>query len=209
MARYTGPGCRICRRFGEKLMLKGNRCQTPKCAVEKRHTPPGEHAMRRRRKLSERGIQLREKQKVRYTYGVMERQFRRTFAEAERRKGITGETLLQLLELRLDNVVYRLGFADSRRQSRQLVRHGHFVINGRKTDIPSASLKVGDTVAWAEGSTKLEHYQIMAREIQSKYTPPWLSLDLQALTARVTGVPARSDVGGTIQEEEIVAYYSR
>ena len=208
MARYTGPVCRLCRRQGEKLMLKGDRCLTPKCALERRSYPPGQRRMRRRR-VSERGIQLREKQKARHIYGVLERQFRRCFAEAERRPGLTGENLLRILEMRLDNVVYRLGFADSRRQARQVVRHGHITLNGRKTDIPSCMVKPGGLVAWKEGSTKLEYYKRVAREIQGKTIPSWLSLDLQTLTGRVLSPPERSDIDNTIQEQTIVEYYSR
>src|ERR671933_669387 len=151
MARYTGPVCRICRRAGMKLFLKGERCFGPKCGVERRAFPPGDHGQRRR-KQSEYGLQLREKQKARSIYGVLEAQFRKHFEEAERRPGVTGENLLRILEMRLDNVVYRLGFADSRPQARQLVRHGHFMLNGTKTDIPSALVKPGDVVTVRAGS---------------------------------------------------------
>ncbi len=208
MARYTGPVCRLCRREGEKLMLKGDRCTTSKCALERRGTPPGQKP-RRRRKVSERGLQLREKQKVRRIYGILERQFRGHFAEAERRRGLTGENLLQILEMRLDSVVYRLGFADSRSQARQLVRHGHIALNGRKTDIPSCAVKPGDVISWKEGSTRLEYYKEMAREIQSKLIPSWLSLDMQTLSGRVLAPPARGDIDVRIDERLIVEYYSR
>ena len=208
MARYAGPVCRLCRRQGEKLFLKGERCMTPKCAIERRPTPPGQRG-RRRQRVSDRGIQLREKQKARHIYGILERQLRRHFAEGERRPGHTGENLLKILEMRLDNVVYRLGFADSRKQARHLVQHGHFTLNGRKTDIPSCAVKPGDTIAWMEGSTKLEYYKIMVRGIQSKPIPDWLSLDMQTLTGRVLAVPSRGDMESLIDENVVVEYYSR
>jgi small subunit ribosomal protein S4 len=208
MARYTGPACRICRRHNEKLMLKGAKCFTPKCPVVRRHTPPGQHGTARR-KVSEYNLQLKEKQKARYVYGILERQFRRHYAEAERRPGLNGENLLQILEMRLDNAVYRLGFADSRRQSRQLVLHGHITLNGRVTDIPSCSVKPDDTIGWKEGSTKTELYQIAAKEVESKVIPSWLSLDIGSLTGRVLSAPVRSEIDATIDERLIVAYYSR
>lgn len=209
MARYTGPVCRLCRRQGEKLMLKGERCLGPKCALERRSNPPGDHKRFRQRRMSDRGLQLRQKQKVRYIYGVLERQFRRHFAEAEKRPGLTGENLLKILEMRLDNVVYRLGFANSRRQARQLVRHGHITLNGRKTDIPSCQVKPGDIITWKEGSTKLEYYQRVAKEIQGKLIPNWLSLDLKTLSGRVLASPPRDDIDARIQEQLVVEYYSR
>ncbi|MBI2909883.1 MAG: 30S ribosomal protein S4 [Chloroflexi bacterium] len=208
MARYTGPVCRLCRRLGDKLLLKGDRCLTAKCAVERRGTPPGPH-LARRRKLSERGIQLREKQRARFVYGILERQFRKIFGEAESRPGITGEVLLQLLERRLDNVVHRLGFAESRAQARQLVRHGHIALNNRKTDIPSAIVKVGDTISWMPASIRSELYKTVARDIQSKAIPSWLSLDMQTLTGRVVSLPSRSDIDTTVDEHLIVEWYSR
>ncbi len=208
MARYTGPACRICRRQGDKLMLKGERCFTPKCPVEKRHTPPGQHTSTRR-KVSEYSLQLREKQKVRFAYGILERQFKRHFAEAERRPGLTGENLLQILEMRLDNVVYRLGFAESRRQARQVVQHGHITVNGRKAAIPSYQVKAGNVIAWKESSSKLALYQVVAKDIESKTIPGWLSLDREKLEGRVVAVPSRSDIESTIDERLIVAFYSR
>src|SRR4030042_31894 len=168
MARYTGPVCRLCRRNGEKLLLKGARCFTPKCAVDKRPKAPGQTAGRRRRRFSDRGLQLREKQKVRYTYGTLERQFKKTFRLAEKQTGITGENLLVLLERRLDNVVFRLGFADSRPQARQLVQHGHILLNGHKADIPSLFVKEGDTISWREGSQKTEYYKQIVESIEAK-----------------------------------------
>jgi len=208
MARYTGPACRICRRQGEKLMLKGAKCLTPKCPVVRRHSPPGQHSGARR-KVSEYSLQLREKQKTRLIYGVLERQFRRHFAEAERHPGQSGENLLQILELRLDNVVYRLGFADSRRQARQLVQHGHITVNGRVTTIPSYHAKEGDVIAWKEGSSKTVLYQMVAKDIESKFIPGWLSLDQSSLSGQVLSAPERSEIDSTIDERLIVAFYSR
>ena len=210
MARYTGPDCRLCRRFGEKLMLKGDRCTTPKCPLEKRNSPPGEHSSDRRRgRMSERGLQLQEKQKVRFTYGVLEKQFRRLFAEAKKRPGATGETLLQLLERRLDNVVYRLGFADSRAQARQIVRHGHILVNGRRTDIPSFLVKAGDLIKWREGSKKTEYYKTMVEKIEGKVMPTWLSLDKESMTGKVLSLPSKDDIEAAFNEKAIVEYYSR
>ncbi|MDH5696246.1 MAG: 30S ribosomal protein S4 [Dehalococcoidia bacterium] len=208
MARYTAAVCRLCRRSGEKLMLKGSRCLTPKCAMEKRVGHPGRQVGRRRR-LSDRSLQLREKQKARSTYGVLERQFRRLFGEAERQAGITGENLLVLLERRLDNVVYRLGFADSRSQARQLVRHGHIMLNGRKTDIPSCLVKEGDTIAWKETSTKTEYYKQLVQSIESKSVLSWLSLDVENLVGQVLSLPTPDDIEAKFEGKSIVEYYSR
>jgi len=210
MARYTGPSCRLCRRFGEKLMLKGDKCSTPKCPVEKRNAPPGEHsAARARGRMSERGMQLAEKQKARFIYGVLERQFRRFFAEAKKRPGATGETLLILLERRLDNVVYRLGFADSRAQARQLVRHGHIIVNGRRTDIPSFLVKAGDVIKWRDASKKTEYYKTMVEKIEAKSIPSWLSLDKETMTGKVLELPVRENIEARFSEKAIVEYYSR
>lgn len=210
MARYTGPVCRLCRRTGEKLMLKGERCATPKCSLERRATPPGQRMTRgRRRKVSDYELRLREKQKARYTYGVLEQQFRRLFAKAEKIPGTTGENLMQLLERRLDNVVYRLGFADSRSQSRQLVRHGHLMVNGHKVDIPSFLVKPGDIISWKEKDTKTELYKKVAQEIDSKLIPSWLSLDRQDLSGRVLTLPIPGEVGAKFDGKMIVEYYSR
>ncbi len=208
MARYTGPACRICRRQGEKLMLKGAKCLTPKCPVEKRHTPPGQHKVTRRR-VSEYSIQLKEKQKARYMYGVLERQFEKYFEEAARRPGLSGENLLQMLETRLDNVVYRLGFADSRRQARQLVLHGHITRNGRKTNVASCRLKVGDVVAWHEGSRQTVPYSAAEAEIEGRVIPGWLELDAEKMVGRVVSVPTRDDIESIIDERLIVEFYSR
>ncbi len=198
----------MCRRSGEKLMLKGSRCFTPKCAMDRRGKPPGQQLGRRRR-LSDRGLQLREKQKARYTYGLMERQFRRFFALAEKQAGITGENLLVSLERRLDNVVCRLGFADSRAQARQLVRHGHITLNGRKTDIPSCLVKEGDVISWKEGSTKTEYYKQLVQSIESKLVANWLSLDRQNLAGRVLALPTSDDIDAKFSGKTIVEYYSR
>ena len=208
MARYTGPVCRICRRHGEKLFLKGDKCFTPKCLVEQRSVPPGQHGSVRR-KISEYGLQLREKQKARYIYGILERQFKRYFAEAERRPGLTSENLLQLLEMRLDNVIYRLGFADSRRQARQLVLHGHITVNGRKAGIPSYQVKSGSVIAWKEGSSKLALYKMAAEAIEGKTVPGWLSLDREKISGRVLSIPSSGDIETTIDRQLIVAFYSR
>ncbi len=208
MGRYTAAVCRLCRRSGEKLMLKGSRCLTPKCAVDRRSKPPGRQ-LRRRRRVSDRGLQLREKQKARTTYGILERQFRQLFAQAERQSGITGKNLLVLLERRLDNVVYRLGFGDSRSQARQLVQHGHIMLNGRKTDIPSCLVKEGDTISWREGSTKTEYYKQLLQSIESKSVLSWLSLDRQTLVGQVLSLPTPDDTDAKFDGKTIVEYYSR
>ncbi len=207
MARYTAAVCRLCRRSGEKLMLKGSKCIT-KCTLDKRARPPGMQLGRRRR-LSDRGLQLREKQKVRYSYGLMERQFRRSFARAERQSGITGENLLVLLERRLDNVVYRLGFADSRAQARQLVGHGHILLNGRKTNIPSCLVKEGDAISWREGSTKTGYYKQLVKSIESKSVANWLSLDERKLVGQILSLPTPDDVEAKFEAKAVVEYYSR
>ncbi len=209
MARYIAAVCRLCRRSGEKLTLKGSRCLTPKCAMDRRGKPPGQQAGGRRRRPSDRGLQLREKQKARYTYGILERQFRRLFAQAERQSGITGENLLVLLERRLDNVVYRLGFADSRSQARQLVQHGHIMLNGRKTDIASCLVKTGDTISWKERSTETEYYKQLAQSIKGKTVSSWLSLDGQNLVGQVLSLPTPDDVEAKFESKTIVEYYSR
>ena len=208
MARYTAAVCRLCRRSGEKLMLKGDKCIT-KCILDKRTKPPGQQTARRRQRLSERGLQLREKQKARYSYGILERQFRRLFAEAERQSGITGENLLVLLERRLDNVVYRLGFADSRAQARQLVRHGHILLSGRKTDIPSCLVKEGDTISWRSASIKNEYYEQLHKSINSKSVMSWLSLDKQNMVGQVLSLPTPDEVEAKFDDKAIVEYYSR
>ena len=208
MARYTGPVCRLCRRQGMKLFLKGERCFTPKCAVERRPTPPGDHGQRRR-KVSEYGEHLKEKQKVRSIYGVLERQFRKHFDDAKRQPGATGENLLKLLESRFDNVVYRLGFADSRNQARQLVTHGHFRLNGRRLDIPSAIVRPGDVVSVAPRSKNSEYFKIVAETVGKKSAPRWLEVDAAGLSGRVLSAPGREDVESNINENLVVEFYSR
>ncbi len=208
MARYAGAVCRMCRRSGEKLFLKGDRCFTPKCSVDKRPRPPGQQ-FRRRPKISDRGMQLREKQKARYSYGMLERQFRRIFAEASKQAGVTGDNLLILLERRLDNIVYRLGFSDSRNQARQLVRHGHITLNDRKTDIPSALVKEGDTIGWRKESTKSEYCKQLTQTIEAKVVPEWLSLDKKKLVGQVVSLPTPEDIEATFDGKTIVEHYSR
>lgn len=210
MARYTGPDCKLCRREGMKLYLKGERCLTKKCAVERRPTPPGQQGTGRRRKPSEYAVQLREKQKARRIYGVLERQFVRTFNQAERVPGVTGENLLRLLELRLDNVVYRMGFASSRDQARQLVRHGHFQLNGRKASIPSMELKQGDVVSVKPSSRKSEYFAALIEAGNPRMdVPKWLQTDLPNLTGTIIATPVRTDVDALVNEQLIVERYSR
>lgn len=213
MARHTDPVCKLCRREGLKLFLKGDRCLSPKCAVEKRNFPPGDHGNKAafRRKMSDYGMQMREKQKARRIYGVLEKQFRRYFGEASRRQGMTGVTLLAILESRLDNVVYRLGFADSRSQARQLVQHGHFQVNGQKTDIPSLLVKVGDVVAVRENSRNLTYFKDRSQVMQgsSGRTPAWLNLSVANLSGSIVNLPGREDIEIPLNEQLIVEYYSR
>ena len=212
MARYAGPVCRLCRREGMKLFLKGERCYAEKCAIEKRNVPPGSQQGGRRRRPSKvmgYGLQLREKQKVKRTYGVLESQFRRYFAEAERQRGITGETLLQLLERRLDNVVYRLGLATSRPQARQLVRHGHLYVNGKRADVPAYSLKEGDAVSVRERSNKKASILYAMEEVKGRGIPGWLQFDASAMTGRIASLPTREQINLPVQEQLIVELYSK
>ncbi|MEW5744712.1 MAG: 30S ribosomal protein S4 [Nitrospirota bacterium] len=208
MARYTGPLCRQCRREGEKLFLKGTRCYTEKCAVERRKYPPGQHGQNRG-KLSDYGVQLREKQKARKIYSIMEDQFRHYFEKASRMKGITGEVLLQLLERRLDNAVYRMGFALNRREARQLVRHGHFLVNGRKTDVPSFLLRPGDTVEVGEGSKQLQAIADSLSMAEHRGYPEWVEVDPQGLKGKFIRVPTREEMQLPLQEQLIVELYSK
>ncbi|HHV07081.1 MAG TPA: 30S ribosomal protein S4 [Firmicutes bacterium] len=208
MARYTGAVCRQCRREGIKLFLKGDRCYTGKCAIDRRGYAPGQHAQRRR-KISEYGIQLREKQKARRIYGVLERQFRRYYKIASRSKGVTGETLLIMLETRLDNVVYRLGFARSRAEARQLVRHGHFAVNDRKASIPSYRLREGDIVSVREGSRSLPLFQELAEVAAARTVPPWLESVPTELKGTVVRLPEREEIDVPVQEHLIVELYSK
>ena len=209
MARYIGPVCRLCRREGMKLFLKGERCYTDKCAIEKRNVPPGQHGRSRKAKIVGYGIQLREKQKVKRTYGVLENQFRRYFEAADRQKGVTGELLLQMLERRLDNVVYRSGFATSRAQARQLVRHGHFSVNGKKVDIPSYSVRQGDMVAVRGTSSQNPTIQHAMEEVKGRGIPDWLSFNPGDLTGRVSSLPTREQINLPVQEQLIVELYSK
>lgn len=208
MARYTGSVCRLCRREGAKLFLKGDRCYSGKCAFIKRPTPPGEQKKGRRGKVSEYGLQLREKQKVKRAYGMLEAQFEKYYLIAERMKGKTGDNLLKLLESRLDNVVYRLGLGDSRAQARQLVMHGHVLINGKKVDIPSYFVSEGDEITIRKKSVDIERLKEL-RESEARPMPSWLSMDNANLTGRVISAPVREDIDLTIEEHLIVELYSK
>lgn len=209
MARYVGPVCRLCRREGMKLFLKGERCYGEKCAIERRNVPPGQHGKGRKAKLIGYGLQLREKQRVKRMYGVLERQFRRYFETADRKKGITGEIPLQLLESRLDNIVYRLGFATSRAQARQLVRHGHFLVNDRRADIPSYLLRAGDRVIVKPASAKNPAIQYAMEEVKGRGVPEWLEVDGAGPSGRLVAVPTREQLGLPVQEQLIVELYSK
>ena len=212
MARYLGPSCKLCRREGQKLFLKGQKCFTGKCPFEKRSYPPGQHgraASFQRRRASNYAVQLREKQKTRRIYGVLERQFRRYFREAERLSGLVGENLLMLLETRLDNVVYRLGFADSRDQARQLVGHGHFMVNGRKTDIPSFAVKPGTVVTVRPESRSTSYFKTRKELLGEVAIPQWLSLDVNEFSGRLVNLPTREEIEVPVQEQLIVEFYSR
>lgn len=209
MARYTDSVCRQCRREGIKLFLKGDRCYSAKCAVTKRHTPPGQHGQARAKKMSEYGIQLREKQKCRRAYGVLESQFRKYYTMATNMRGVTGENMLGLLERRLDNVVYRMGFAASRPQARQLVNHGHFRVDGKKVDIPSYLVKPGQTITVRERSRDLSYLKELREQGAAKPIPKWLDLDAANLTGKVVALPQRDDIDLTIEEHLIVEFYSR
>jgi len=208
MARYTGSVCRLCRREGTKLFLKGTRCYSKKCSFERRPTPPGQHGVRRR-KMGDFGIQLREKQKVRKSYSVLERQFRNYFQKAAKRKGMTGENLLRLLEMRLDNVVFRMGLASSRAQARQLVTHGHFAVNGRPTNIPSYQTKVGDKIEVRETRRGREHFKTTVELIKSAQIPEWVSVDGPKLAGTVLAEPIREQMPKEFNEQLVVEYYSR
>ena len=209
MARYTGPVCRLCRREKMKLFLKGERCFKEKCAIERRGYPPGQHGQRRGRRSLNYGPQLREKQKVKRIYGILEQQFRKYFQEAERKKGITGENLLILLERRLDNVVYSLGFASSRAQARQLVRHGHFSVNGKKVDVPSFSVKAGDAISVRTGSAENATIQHAMEEVKGRGIPEWIQFDAGSLTGRIASLPTREQINLPVQEQLIVELYSK
>lgn len=208
MARYAGPVCRLCRRIGDKLLLKGDRCMGAKCVMERKAVRP-QRGGPRRRKVSDRGLQLKEKQKARITYGVLERQFRRFFVEAERQPGITANNLVVLLERRLDNIVYRLGFADTRAQARQIVRHGHIIVNGRRCDVPSCLAKPGDSITWHESSTKNEYYKTLTESIKGRLVPSWLSLDQATMAGQVVSLPELGEVDMRFDGKAIVEYYSK
>lgn len=208
MARDTEAKCRKCRREGIKLYLKGDRCYTTKCSIERRNYVPGQHGMRRK-KLSEYGLQLREKQKAKRFYGVLEKQFARYYERASRQPGVTGENLLRLLERRLDNVVYRLGLATSRAEARQLVRHGHFIVNGRKTNIPSFLVKVGDEISVKERSKESPRFKELLERAAEKTPPAWLEYDPEEAKGRVLALPAREQIDAPVEEKLIVELYSK
>ena len=208
MARYNAAVCRLCRREGAKLFLKGSRCYTKKCSFERRPSPPGQHAVRRR-KVGEYGLQLREKQKVRRVYGILERQFRNYYRTASTHSGVTGEALLRTLELRLDNVTYRMGFATSRAQARQLVGHGHFAVNGRPTNIPSYQLKPGDKIEVREGRRSREPFKLAKETLKNHQAPEWLSIDAATLAGTVADFPRRDQMPLDLNEQLVVEYYSR
>lgn len=212
MAKYSGPVCKLCRREGEKLFLKGYRCFTPKCAVERRNYPPGMHgkgAQFRRKRKSDYTRQLRAKQKARRVYGVVERQFHRYYEVSLRRRGLTGLNLLQILETRLDNVVFRLGFGSDRAEARQLVTHGHFSVNGRRTDIPSMLVATGDVISVREGSRKRPFFKNLPEIAEDRNVPAWLSRDLKNLSGNMVRMPERSEIDGNLIEQSIVEFYSR
>ena len=208
MARYTGPVCRLCRREGTKLFLKGERCMTGKCAIDRRSTAPGQHGAANK-KVKEYGMQMREKQKAKRYYGVLEKQFRNYFKEADRKEGITGENLLKLLECRLDNVVYRMGMAESRKEARQLVLHAHFLLNGKKVNIPSMLIKVGDVITVNATSKNSAKFKELVEGIDSKLCPKWLEVDKENITAKVVALPSREDINFPFEEQLIVELYSK
>ena len=208
MARYTGPACKLCRREGTKLFLKGDRCLSGKCAIDRRNTAPGQHGAAKK-KLREYGMQLREKEKTKRYYGVLERQFVNYFEEADRTKGMTGENLICLLERRLDNVVYRMGMAASRKEARQLVLHGHFTLNGKNVNIPSLIVKAGDVISVKESSRASVKIKALAEELATKSAPKWLDVDKNGLSVKVATLPARDDVDFEFNEQLIVELYSK
>ena len=208
MARYTGPVCRLCRREGTKLFLKGERCMTGKCALDRRSTVPGQHGAANK-KVREYGMQLREKQKTKRYYGVLETQFRNCYAEAERQSGMTGENLLVLLERRLDNVVYRMGMAESRKEARQLVLHANFTLNGKKVNIPSITVKAGDVIALKEGARDNAKIKTLVEGLASKLSPKWLEVNRESAIAKVVALPAREDIDFDFNEQLIVELYSK
>ena len=208
MARYTGPACKLCRREGKKLFLKGDRCYTGKCAIERRSYAPGQHGQNRK-KTSEYGLQLRAKQSARRYYGVSEGQFHKYFLMAERKEGVTGTNLLQLCESRLDNIVYTAGFASSRAQARQLVNHAHFTVNGSKVDIPSYLVKVGDVIAVKDTSKSTDEFKTLVESNASRTVPKWIDADSAAMTAKVVALPEREEIATPVEEHLIVEFYSK
>lgn len=208
MARYTGPACKLCRREGKKLFLKGDRCYSSKCAIERRSYAPGQHGQNRK-KTSEYGLQLRAKQTARRYYGVSEGQFHKYFVEAERRNGVTGTTLLQLCETRLDNIVYTAGLASSRSQARQLVNHAHFTVNGNKVDIPSYLVKVGDVIAVKETSKTTDEFKSLVENNAARPVPKWLDANKDAMSVKVVAIPEREEIMTPVEEHLIVEFYSK
>ena len=208
MARYTGPSCKLCRREGKKLYLKGDRCLTDKCAVSRRATVPGQHGAGRKT-VKEYGMQLREKQTARRYYGVQEKQFKKYYVAADKKEGIAGENLLSILETRFDNAVYRMGMASSRKEARQLVRHGHFTLNGKKADIPSILLRVGDVIALKEKSRSSEKMKSLMEAMADTTAPKWLEVDKDAVSAKVVAAPARDDIDFEFNEQLIIELYSK
>ncbi len=209
MSRYRESVCRLCRRDNLKLYLKGDRCYSDKCAFDRRGYPPGQHGQRRSGKISDYGVQLREKQKMKRSYGLSEKQFKLTFQRADRKKGITGTNLLVSLERRLDNVVYRMGFAISRSQARQLVRHKHFLVNGKKLDIPSCQVKVGDVIEVREGSRNMQSIKDSLEAVVRRSLPQWLEVEKENMKGRVKALPVREDITMPVQESQVVELYSR
>ena len=208
MGKYNGPSCRLCRRAGEKLFLKGDRCFTPRCAVERRHNPPGDISNRRRRP-TDYAVHLREKQKARQMYGVMEGQFRKYMTAAFNTPGVSGQNLLRMLERRLDNVVFLLNFADSRKQARQFVNHGHFTVNGVKTDIPSYQVRIGDVIGWKESTKSSDFYKDRTEGIPKRLIPGWLAFNQDDMSGQITSLPADEDLQESINSRLIVEFYSR
>jgi len=208
MARYIGPACRLCRREGTKLFLKGERCVSGKCAIDRRNTLPGQHGTTNK-KMKEYGMQLREKQKARRYYGVLEGQFKSYFEKADRQEGVTGSNLLSILERRFDNVIFRMGMAESRKEARQLVTHGHFRINGKKVNIPSLIVKVGDVITVREASRSSEKFKELIEGLESRVSPKWLEVDKAEVTAKVVAIPTREDVDFPFEEQLIVELYSK
>jgi small subunit ribosomal protein S4 len=212
MAKYRGPVCKLCRREGEKLFLKGSRCFSPKCGIEKRNYPPGQHGKGSQfshKRQSDYQRQLRSKQKARRIYGVMERQFHRYYEVALHRRGLTGLSLLQILETRLDNVVYRLGYASDRAEARLLVTHGHFIVNGRRTDVPSMLLAAGDILSVRDESRRRQYFKELADVAEDRNVPAWLSRDARNLSGSLLRLPERSEIDGNLSEQSIVEFYSR